>query len=388
MRRVDILIAGGGAAGLSLACQLVRGPLRESSILIVDYETKDQNDRTWCYWTARPTLFNPIVCRSWRHLRVVAPAFTRTLDLRGYRYDMIRGGDFYRFAHDLLAAHPTVQFTHGRVERIEDGAEEARAVVGDETFAANWVFDSRFAWSELEREAQTDAQRHLLKQEFAGWEIETIHDAFEPDHPTLMDFRTPQSAGLCFAHLLPLCRRRALVDIVVCATQTLGSAALAESLDRYLRDVLDVGPYRVLREEHGVTPMTDRPFPRRASQHVMAIGLHGGRAKPSTGYAFMRIQHDAAAIAASLAEHGHPFHVPHDARRYRYFDAVLLGLLAHHPQDAVSVFTTLFERNSADRIFRLLDGEASLWENLHMVPSLPSPLLERAIRDVGMLAHI
>ena len=388
MRRVDILIAGAGAAGLSLACQLVRGPLRERSMLIVDYETKDQNDRTWCYWTAQPTLFDPIVCHSWRHLRVVAPEFNRTLDLGGYRYDMIRAGDFYRFAHEIVGIGPSVRLARGRVERIEDGPEAAQVAVDGEIITATWVFDSRFAWSELERETRTDAQCHLLRQEFAGWEIETARDAFDSDQPTLMDFRTPQGAGLRFAHVLPLSGRQALVDFVVCAVNPPGPATLAHQLDHYLRDVLTVESYRVLREEHGITPMTDWPFPRRADRHVMTIGLHGGRAKPSTGYAFMRIQQDAEAIAASLAQHGHPFAVPPGARRYRYFDAVLLDILQHHPEDTVSLFAALFQRNSAERIFRFLDGEASLWENLHMVPSLPSRLLEQSLHDLGMFAHV
>lgn len=388
MRKVDILIAGGGAAGLSLACQLVRGPLGHRTILIVDYDAKIQNDRTWCYWAYRPTLFDSIVCHTWSQLYVVADAFARKLDLGSYRYDMVRGGDFYRFAHSMLAAHPTVQFARGRVERIEDGPEAARVVVDGQSVVASWVFDSRFAWSDLVRKTPADAPFHTLKQEFAGWEIETTRDAFNPDLPTLMDFRTRQAEGLRFVHVLPLSRRRALVDFVSCAPDTLGSAALAGVLNDHLRDVAHVGHFCIVREERGMTPMTDHPFPRRIGHHVMTIGIHGGRAKPSTGYAYMRIQEDAHDIAHSLAEYGHPFAVPHEARRYRYFDAALLDLLQHRPEDAVAIFTALFQRNPAQRIFRFLDGEASIWENLQMVPRLPLRLLRQSAQNLGMLVRV
>lgn len=388
MHFVDVLIAGGGAAGLSLACQLIRGPLHNKTILIVDYDTKDQNDRTWCYWTNHTTFFDPVVCRSWRRLRVLADDFATTLDLGTYHYDMVRGIDFYRFAHDMLAAHPNVQLAGGRVERLEDGPEAARVVVDGRPVVANWVFDSRFTWPELERAATRLGRVELLKQEFAGWEIDVTREVFDPDQPTLMDFRTPQGAGLRFLHVVPFSPKRALVDFVSCATNTLGPAALHEALDRYVQDVLSIGSYHVLREEHGVTPMTDRPFPRRISQHVMAIGLLGGRAKPSTGYAYLRIQDDAKAIAQSLVEYGHPFAVPHDARRYRYFDAVLLNVLEHHPEEAVSIFTALFQRNPAPRIFRFLDEEASVWEIVQTLPSLPSRLLEQSLRDLGRLARV
>jgi lycopene beta-cyclase len=58
MKSYDIIIAGGGAAGLSLACHLVQSPLRDRRVLIVEQDAKDQNDRTWCFWTDGPTLFD------------------------------------------------------------------------------------------------------------------------------------------------------------------------------------------------------------------------------------------------------------------------------------------------------------------------------------------
>ncbi len=69
MEHYDIIIAGGGCAGLSLAYQLIHSPLRDRSILIVDRDDKDQNDRTWAFWTDRPTPFQPVVHREWRRLR-------------------------------------------------------------------------------------------------------------------------------------------------------------------------------------------------------------------------------------------------------------------------------------------------------------------------------
>ena len=58
MQSFDFIIAGGGAAGLSLAYQLIHSPLRDRTILIVDKGAKNQNDRTWAFWTAEQFTHN------------------------------------------------------------------------------------------------------------------------------------------------------------------------------------------------------------------------------------------------------------------------------------------------------------------------------------------
>ena len=125
MRRYDFIIAGGGAAGLSLACHLMQSPSRDSRILIIDQEAKDQNDRTWCFWANHSTLFDEIVSRSWVQLQVFGKSLALTVDLRPYRYNLIRGIDFYTFAHQRLSRSPQVDLLRGKVEHIEDGEEAA-----------------------------------------------------------------------------------------------------------------------------------------------------------------------------------------------------------------------------------------------------------------------
>ncbi len=96
MQMYDFIIAGGGAAGLSLACEMIHSPLRDRSILIVDKDAKDRNDRTWCFWADRPTRFDAIVSRSWSRLRFASSTYTKIVDLYPYRYQMIRRTGYHR----------------------------------------------------------------------------------------------------------------------------------------------------------------------------------------------------------------------------------------------------------------------------------------------------
>jgi len=110
----------------------------------------------------------------------------------------------------------------------------------------------------------------------------------------------------------------------------------------------------------------------------MNIGTRGGRVKASSGYAFLRIQQDAAAIARSLQKRGHPFDVPTPKKRYGVFDAMLLQILYRRGDLSKRIFTDLFKKNPITRIFRFLDEEGSVVENLRLMASVPPEPFVRA----------
>jgi len=369
MREYDFIFAGGGLAGLSLAYHLSQSALRDASMLIIDRDAKTRNDRTWCFWTTQPTPFDSIVQREWRHIHFAGENFERVIDLDDYRYQMIRGIDFYRCARQALSAR--VDFLQGTVDAIDDDNDGACMRVNGATYRGNWVFDSRL---NLRDAPPAVSRAHRLAQYFKGWEIETRDDVFQPDAATLLDFRAPQNDAMQFFYILPFSPRRALVEYV-----TLAPDHFDDALKNYLRDVLGIADYKVIATEGGVNPMTDYVFPRRAGKRVMNIGARGGRLKPSTGYAFTRIQKDSAAIVASLVAHGHPFNVPADSRRYRYYDALMLELMQSHAAQIQPIFTALFKNNSIMRVLRFLDEAASPLENLQLIATLPPQLFLQAM---------
>ena len=146
-KRYDIVIIGGGASGLSLACHLVSSPLRNSSILIVEKSRQARNDRTWAFWTQTPTLFDAITCRSWHSLLIASGRKQQTLRLGPYNYKVIRGDDFTRRAYELLSLFPNVQIVQGRVDTVADGPTgvtvSAHGQDHESRYKGRWVFDSK-----------------------------------------------------------------------------------------------------------------------------------------------------------------------------------------------------------------------------------------------------
>ena len=375
-RRYDFILAGGGVAGLSLAYHLVRSPLRTRSMLVVDREAKDRNDVTLSFWADRPTLFDLIVDRTWSKLQVVSEDYRIILDLGEYRYKTIRGLDYYRFVREALSAYPQVDVVQGAVDRIDDGPDHASVVIDGQAYTGGWVFDSLF---DITKFAPDTSRYYFLQQHFKGLEIETPDARFNPELPTFFDFRTPQENELRFFYALPYSERYALVEYVV-----LSREKYEQDLREHIETVMGIREYRTLAEEGGISPLTNYPFPRRAGRRIMNIGIRGGMIQPSTGYAFMRILDDSAAVVASLLKEGHPFNVPNpDPWFYRFCDAMTLRVMHHRGEWMKPLFLAMFRNNPIARVLRYLDHVASPWENLLLLASLVPPLYRGARAELA-----
>lgn len=370
----DYLIVGGGAAGLSLAYHISQEPrLRQKRVLLLEPEAKDKNDRTWSFWAATPTLFDAIVAYEWKKLAFRSPDFEQVFPLVRHQYKMIRGLDFYQFVRAALADTPQVtllQTTVSGLENLPEGGAQATTPVG--TFTARYAFDSR----PPELQQRPEKHRYLL-QHFVGWEVETDHDVFDPTTVEFMDFRGEQQHEARFIYVLPFSKRRALVEYTLFSADILPKEAYEAAMRTYLRDTLGVTEFRVEAEEIGAIPMTDHPLPAGVGQYIVNLGTRAGRAKPSTGYAFKRIQEHSARLVEALATTGRPpRHLTGDQWQFRLFDTLLLDIMQRQGEQTRSIFAQLFQRNPVERIFDFLDEKTSWVENFQIMNSVtPWPFL-------------
>jgi lycopene beta-cyclase len=378
METFDYIIAGGGAAGLSLAYQLVHSSLRERRILLIDREQKRSNDRTWCFWTRRPTFFNSIYFRSWQKVAIQSEEIFKAFDLGEYRYNMLRGIDFYNFVLQELANRPNIKLLTADIQQVRDTPDGVVVTAGGKSYSAGWAFDSRFDPNGF---SPDPLRYHHLKQHFRGWEVETGADVFDSAAPTLFDFRTEQESGLRFFYILPFSPRSALVEYTIFSDELLKPEVYEQKLANFLSQTLKIEHYTIIARESGAIPMTDYPFPRKLGEHVLAIGTLGGMVKPSTGYAFLRIQHDSAAIIRSLEQHGNPFEIKTNKARYRWFDSIILNILLQKGHLAKAIFIRMFTRNTIQRVFEFLDENATLAENIRFMATFkPLPFIRAMVR--------
>lgn len=368
--QVDFVFAGAGAAGLSLAAILLeRFP--EARAVLVDPSLADSKNRTFAFWCAGEPPFADAVSKTWAEVEVLTDVRAITTGLDHYRYHVITGADFRDATVARLESTGRAVFVHGKALGHVEGDDHVTLETTAGPVRGAWLFDSRFD----PHDVAVDPKRHVaLTQRFLGWDVLTPHPAFDDTRVRLFDFRTPQDGDQRFVYVLPFTDRFALVEHV-CLVDT-DQAAL---LERYVRDVLGLRDYQILRREAGTSLLTNAPFPRAVGARTLRIGLAGGRLKASSGYAFTRIVEDARAIARSLATHGHPFDLPVSPSVFTWLDRLFLTVTRDHPERMPEIFAAMFHFNPPDRVFAFLDEAASADEIMKLGLQLPvGPFLEAA----------
>ncbi len=377
----DYIIAGAGAAGLSMAWHLTHAPqLRHKQILLLDRSAKNENDRTWGYWAKTPEPFDAIA--SWRFGQAAffSQYYNAVFPLAPYQYQVLEGKRFYETVRSWLRQFPNVHWLQTDIKQIEDTATGARVITEAGIFTGSLVFNSCFLDQALKKAVGNSIN---LMQHFKGWVIETPEPAFDPDQLRLFDFRTPQEGSLRFFYVIPQSPHRALVEYTLFSGKLLAPAVYEQAIATYIANVLQISKYKIMDTEWGIIPMTTFSFPQKQGRHIFNIGSVGGASKPSTGYTFRRIQQQCKTIVQQL-QNGKDSVSPFSSARFQFYDAALLNILYKKGAQGEEVFARLFEKNPLPRLLKFLDEETHPGEELQLMQTVDKPLFVHSLLNIGV----
>lgn len=358
-----------GCAGLSLAYRLAQHPeLSKKKILLIDRDRKNQNDRTWSFWEAGDGLFEKIVYKKWGNLHFKSPDFEQISDIAPFEYKMIKGIDFYELVLPILQNNPHFELLFEDIQTIENKGDVAILKTNENTYQADYIFNSAL------RPKIDKQQCNYVAQHFKGWEIETDEDCFDEEVATFMDFDINQEGEARFFYVLPTSKRKALVEIAIFSNNILADEIYEELIESYIGKRLKINKFKVLHKEFGIIPMTDYSFEKHQNKRIIQIGTPGGQVKPSTGYAFSRIQKNVATIFENITKGNHPGKDIQGAARFRFYDRIFLNVIVKNRVTAPDLFAHLFKGNPTTRLLKFLGEETHLGEELLLVntpPKLP-----------------
>lgn len=381
-KKYDYIITGAGCAGLSLLMRMLQHPsFSNKRILLVEKDSKNLNDRTWCFWEDQTGFFEAVVLKHWHQLQFASTGFSKSFNILPYTYKMIRGIDFYSHCLSEIEKHANVEIQYGTVAQLQTREWGASMIFNGETIQARYIFNSILFQPPLLKKGE-----YHLWQHFKGWMIETEIDCFIEGTATIMDFNTSQQYGTTFIYIMPLNGKKALVEYTVFSETLLEPAAYDNGLKNYLNKYLGNTGYKVIEEEFGAIPMTNHAF-APAEGNIINMGTAGGQTKASSGYSFQFIQKRSASIVHSLIQKGHPFSAYNaGSRRFHFYDSILLQLLYKKKLAGETIFTKLFAKNEAKLILKFLDNQTTFAEDMRIISKLPViPFMQAAILNIMQL---
>ena len=367
MPTYDYIIIGAGASGLLLADALGTDSFfSDKSILILDKSDKSNNDRTWCFWEKGIGSFDTLFFKAWSKVHFEGKELNIHPSISPYSYKMLRGIDFYQCYLAKVEGYPNIHFQKDEIEELQENDNQVIIKGKQGTYAAFQVFDSRFDYGKLKRESK----HPVLQQHFLGWFVKTDQSVFDIETPSFMDFSIPQKGNTRFMYVLPFSENEALVEYTLFSEDVLEKGEYETAIKTYLKEKLDIDSFEITDLEHGNIPMTCHDFTKDNTKRILKIGTAGGWAKASTGYTFHSSVKKVKQLILHLKEGKKPSSFG-KRNRFWYYDLLLLDILHKENSLGREIFESLFEKRTPQLIFKFLDEETNLWEDLKILTACP-----------------
>ncbi len=371
---LDLVVLGGGCAGLSLALRLAEQPGRCRRVMVLESRSAYTNDRSWCFWRLGPHRYETLVRRSWSRVAVRSRSQAVHVACAHTPYQMLEAGAFYDQARRAIAASDAVRLQTGvsvlgPPRPVPDGWRIETSAGG---LTAAQVVDTRPPGAARDGDS-------ALWQSFLGQELVCERPVFDPSCVELMDFAHDSPGAVAFTYVLPLSCDRALVETTLFDHHPRGPTDLAHRQQQAVQRRCGDAKTFVARTEAGILPMgITLPATALGSGHLRA-GLMSGAARPATGYAFQRIQRWADGCGEALRRGQAAIGHGRDPLLTRWMDRLFLDVLRTHPERGPELFTRLFERAATPRVVRFLSDRATFMDRVAVAASLPTGLFLRQL---------
>jgi lycopene beta-cyclase len=353
---------------------MMREPFfRDKKILVIDQSPKTANDRTWCFWEKEAGIFQPIVQHQWDKLNFFSNRYADICNTLPYQYKMIRGIDLYTFVKNESAKQANIEWHYEKIKCIQNNGDHAIVELETTSVTCDFIFNSI-----LFEQPKPPQGKYFLLQHFKGWVIETNTTVFNPSVATFMDFRVSQEHGTTFFYVMPTSANTALIEYTLFTEELLQKHEYENALQEYISNRLNIKEFTITHEEFGVIPMTNMKFPLQDGR-IIYMGIAGGQAKGSSGYAFQFIQKRTEQLIQSLLKHGHPYvRRTFNDRKFHLYDSVLLNVLHNRKMNGDEIFARIFQSNSTERVLQFLDNETSIMDDIKIMQSVPPGIFLKA----------
>jgi len=369
LEKFDYIICGGGASGLLLSNAFISDNFfNDKKILIIERESKTANDKTFGFWNDKESVLDDMVYKEWEFAEFKDSNSYNTFLLNPYKYKMIKSNQFYSHIGNKILKASNFRYLNSNIYEIDEISNIVKTDDGE--------FSSSIIFSSIYNEA-TFKKFPLLKQHFIGWTIETKSENFDDNKITFMDFSVDQKDEIRFMYILPFSKNKALVEYTLFSKELIADNEYEKEIKSYLKEN-NIQDYTIKDKEKGMIPMTCYPFFENNTDTYFQIGTAGGWSKPSTGYTIKNSIKKIDVIVESLKQN-RPLSKIRFKNRFWYYDLLFLDVLIASKGKGSQVFSDLFKNNDPIKIFKFLDENTSIMEELSIFLSVDIKTFVRSL---------
>jgi lycopene beta-cyclase len=184
-----------------------------------------------------------------------------------------------------------------------------------------------------------------------------------------MDFAIEQKGNTRFMYILPTSSTEALLEYTLFSKDLLSEKEYEDEIVKYIQN-LGITDYEIIEKEKGNIPMTCYKFWEHNSKNIVNIGSAGGWTKASTGFTFKNTTKKAKQLVQFLDSNS-DFRTFHKLDKFWYYDLLFIDVLYQNNALGSKIFSSLFQKGSPVPIFKFLDDESTLLQDLRIILKCP-----------------
>lgn len=378
MQTYELVIIGAGLSGLSISNQLIAKKNWNQPTLLLDSRNNYENDKSWCFWLPKDKYLqkqlNPIITKRWSNWKMAE--ILKQTPHRPYCY--IASEDFYNFSLEQLntASQMKLNLNSHILDIQSFDTHHEIHLKNQPSICARHIIDTR--------PPRLECQTAPLWQVFLGFEIKSPAAIFEENTMELMHQLTAMQTGVCFQYILPFNAHHALIETTYIGNKKIDSSELYPLLTNFIDKNYSKNQLHIHRQEQGILPMGLAVTKINNSKHYQYAGIASGAIRPSSGYAFLRIQKQAERIAKCLIESGKLPSKQKEPWLMKNMDNLFIKVCHKYPQLIANFFSAFANKVPAERLVEFLSDECHFLNCLQVANALPKGLfIQETFKNLG-----
>ena len=351
----NISVIGGGCAGYSIVKELSK--CRKN---IIDFYlgSKISNNNFWGFWNFDDVNdLENVIKHKWEKWKIIDQENETLFQSDNHPYCVTSRNDWIQFCKN----------------NIKD--KNVSFLDEDISYKNNYFYrkDSEKINSDLIidcRSFQISTDTYL--QHFKGFIIETDNEIFDDSTAILMDFRCDQSNGIQFIYLLPITKKKALIEPTIYSYRIESDEFYYKSMEKYLKEIYKVNKFKIISEEKGAIPLAS--FKNDYIPNVVNLGLKGNANRISSGYTFYFIQKQVKDLSRKVNLSHKINNSKIHSKLINFLDRIFIDVLKSNPSKAPQIFQSFGKSFNGDDMAFFMSSKIRIIPILKMIFNLPTKI--------------